>query len=714
MSNDSESHRRRILASAVKSHGRLLRVQKNLRTFVACLIAVGMTGLPQSLGDDVPGPSRIFENHCYDCHSSGPDSEGGLDLTNWKSSASDPEVVASVIRVIERDRMPPEAEPQLKPSDRDELITGLKMQLRQFARASEHTSVTQIRRMNRFQYNNAVVDLFDLKTTVFTLPERMMRDHNRYFQPATGKMPDFVAVGSRPLGKSQLIEPRLAGVAAFPQDLRAEHGFDNRADHLSLSPLLMESFLKLGQSITESKDFTARNVGIWKSFFETVEASPEALPDVIRQRLEPFLTKAFRRTVDEKLLNRYVRFVVQQIDSGKSFSDAMKSVAAAAIASPRFLYLYDARTTTAEDGLDLFALASRLSFFLWGSIPDEELLQLAASGELQREEVLQKQIDRMLKDRKLKRFCDSFPAQWLQLERIISSVPERKKFPGFYFSKYRDSMHMMLEPLLVFETVLIENRSVLQLVDSDFTYRSNLLNDAYGELRIDSETLPSGKGQNSVGTLGFHRVPVSDRRIGGVITTAAVMTMTSGPERTQPITRGAWMATAIFNDPPEPPPADVPPLEEKPSHDEQTLTLRERLDLHRQRADCRGCHEQIDPLGFAFENFNPIGQWRSKYENGRDIDVAGSLFRRHQFSNVVEFKDSILAEKEVFAAAFVGHLLSFAVARELSAIDQVTIEDIVRETRDNDFRMQDLVKHVVLSEPFRGRAGQRLEVSRHQ
>jgi hypothetical protein len=156
---------------------------------------------------------------------------------------------------------------------------------------------------------------------------------------------------------------------------------------------------------------------------------------------------------------------------------------------------------------------------------------------------------------------------------------------------------------------------------------------AYGELGLE----PREKGGSEVEALTFHRLPVTDRRSGGVITTAATMTMTSGTDRTKPITRGAWIAGVIFNNPPEPPPANVPALGEKPPSEEEHLTLRERLSAHRERADCRGCHEQIDPLGFALENFDPIGNWRSKYENGRDVDMAGTLFRKHPFNNVVEF-----------------------------------------------------------------------------
>lgn len=648
-----------------------------------------------------------FQKHCIKCHGTNGETEGDVNLLSLNAStfSENIDMIGDLIHVLDLEEMPPEDEPELDPKLRKQLIEELKS-IRQTKLSKQKSyAQTPIRRMNRFQYNNAVTDLFDLKCIVFTLPERMMREHNGYFKPATGKMPDVVTVGSRPLGKSQMIERRLAGVAAFPQDLRAEHGYDNQADHLSLSPLLMESFLKLGQSITQSPDFNPRNVGVWKAFF----AEPQKKFNrnkVIRTRLKRFLTKAFRRNVDPQTLDRYASFVIRQIDGGIPFADAMKSVAAATIASPKFLYLYDKSAKDSDANLvDDFEMASRLSFFLWGSIPDEELLAAAKSGQLSAPKQLTIQFERMLKDRKLKRFCDSFPSQWLQLERIISSVPNRDKFPQFYFSKYRDSMHMMLEPLLLFETVLIENKSIVQLIDSDFTYRSPLLENAYGELKSERYKDKNVNG-GAVGVLKFIRVPVSDRRNGGVITNAAVMTMTSGPERTQPITRGAWIAGVIFNDPPEPPPADVPALGEKPPTGEENLTLRERLAMHRKRSDCRGCHEQIDPLGFALENYNAVGVWRDKYENDRDVDMSGILFRKHRFNDVVEFKDAILIEKKRFARGLAGHLLSFALGRELSAADQIALDQMTEQAEKNGYKLQELLRSVVFSEPFRTKSKQ--------
>ncbi len=645
-----------------------------------------------------------LKQHCLRCHGADGELEGDLnllkvrDVDDLKKNAK---LARSMIDALDLKEMPPEDEPQLEPHLRKQLVTELRSILRSSLAENRVFAHTPLRRMNRFQYNNAVIDLFDLNCVVFTLPERIMREHGNYFRPSTGKMPGQVSVGSRPLGKSQLIERRLAGVTAFPRDLRAENGFDNRGDHLSLSPLLLESFLSLGRSIVESPDFGPKTCGVWASFFAKPPTSENA-ESAVRSRLQRFLTRAFRRPVDDKLVDRYANYVLARMRAGETFTGSMKAAAAAAIASPRFLYLYvKAGESQIAEPLDDFELASRLSFFLWGSIPDQELLDLASKGRLSDSETLSSQVDRMLDDRRLKRFCDSFPAQWLQLDRIVSSIPDRSQFPDFYYHKYRTSMHMMLEPLLVFETILIEDRSILQLVDSDFSYRSARLSKLYygGS---------QGGNMTQVTAVPFKRVKITDRRQGGVITNAAVMTMTSGPERTKPITRGSWLATVIFNSPPEPPPADAPQLAEKPVGEEAQLTLRERLAAHREQADCAGCHEKIDPLGFALENYGPTGKWRDVYKNGREVDMKGTLFRTHKFKSIVEFKDAILAEKDRFTRAFATHLLSFALAREIGVADSLAVDQIASETAASDYRIQTLIKQVVLSDPFLSKSNSKI------
>ena len=637
----------------------------------------------------------VFRQSCNKCHGERGTPNGNVNLFALRSAAElaqNPELVRDLAKVLDSGVMPPAGEPPLAPEKRQQLVAELRGLLRVAVSSQQAFPQTPMRRMNRLQYNNAVQDLFDLRVDVFALPERMLRAYG-YFHPETGKMPDELKAGSRPLGKSQLIDKRLAGVAPFPQDLRAEHGYDNRGDHLTLSPLLLEAFLKLGTSIVESEDFNAQTSGAWTRLFAP-PPERDNTEAAVRESLRDFLTQAFRRPVEDALLNRYVDHAMTRIRSGGSFGDGMRAALSAALASPRFLYLYErAGQDHVAERLDDFELASRLSFFLWGSIPDRTLLELAAAGTLRDPSVLQQQVGRMLRDARLKRFCDSFPTQWLQLERIVSSVPDRQRFPDFYFAKFRASMHMMLEPLLLFETILIENRSILELVDSDFSYRSELLESWYQDGTRPQRVPPVA--------IPFRRVPVTDRRQGGVITNAAVMTMTSGPERTRPITRGAWVADVVFNDPPDPPPANVPPLLPEEGADARTdLTLRERFQEHRTQADCAVCHVKIDPLGFVLENYGPTGVWRDTYADGRPVDAGGVLLGHRKFGNIVEFKDAILAEKDRFARAFAGHLLEFALGRELAASDEPALDRIVQETAASAYRIQDMIARVVLSDPF--------------
>jgi hypothetical protein len=197
----------------------------------------------------------------------------------------------------------------------------------------------------------------------------------------------------------------------------------------------------------------------------------------------------------------------------------------------------------------------------------------------------------------------------------------------------------------------------------------------------------------------FERIKLTDRREGGVITTAAVMTMTSGTSESKPITRGAWISTVIFNNPPKPPPADIPEIK-KDKVSLAKLTIRERFAEHRTREDCAACHTKLDPLGFALENFNPIGEWRDTYKNGRKIDTSGVLFRKHKFNNIIEFKDAILIEKERFLFGFASHLMAFALGREVSPADRLALDTIVKNAVAADYKMKPLIKEIVFSSSF--------------
>ena len=421
-------------------------------------------------------------------------------------------------------------------------------------------------------------------------------------------------------------------------------------------------------------------------------ATPIADIDAVRARLAKLLRHAFRRPVDPDTLDRFAKYAEEQLASGASFENTMRTIVGAVIGMPDFLYSYETLDGTSPDGedggrqrIDDLELASRLAQFFWSSIPDDTVLDLAEAGRLSDPETLSTQIDRMLNDRRSSRFCDNFPAQWLQLDRLITSIPDPKKFPYFYYHGYRTSMHMMSE------TVYVEDRSIVELLAPDFTWQSSMLKANYDG---------TSKGGHDVQVQVFKRVPLADPRRGGVITNAAVMTMTSTPTRTQPITRGAWVNAVIFNDPPEPPPADVPPLPESNAEELAKLTIRERLAAHRKRADCAGCHNRIDPLGFALENYGPTGVWRDKYENGRDVDVSGVLFNQHKFESVVEFKRLILQEKQRFIRGFASHLLSYALGRELGPADSPALDDMTTQAMAGKDQLRAVLKSVAMSEPF--------------
>ena len=661
--------------------------------------------------DDPVSLSTAFKAHCLKCHGESDEVEGDVNLLSLSTESdlrSQPELLENIISVLNDREMPPEDEPELPDELRQQMISQLRHHFKESLKTLPFEP-TPMRRMNRFQYNNAVVDLLGLDRDLFQLNERLLRRRENYFRPATKKMPDKVKVSSRPLSKdidNQRPEG-FRGVAAFPQDQRAEHGFDNRADHITLSPLLMESFLQLSQSVAESPDLNPEECRRWNEVFAEPVADPDRdVTKQLRARLGKLLRRAFRRPVEEATLDRFTEFASGHLSDGATFEQAMRNTIGVILGMPDFLYLYESDSATVtpttsksvtlatnpgRQPVSNHELATRLAQFFWSSIPDDELLDLAEAGSLRRPETLSAQIDRMMIDSRSSRFCDNFPGQWLQLDRLVTSIPDREKFAYFYYRGYRSSMHMMSEPLLLFEAVYIEDRSIMDLIDPDFTYENEMLKANYaGRSDVDE--------QLQVQT--FHRVSLDDPRRGGVITNAAIMTMTSSPTRTEPITRGAWVNAVIFNDPPEPPPADVPPLPE-PDHEELAkLTIRERLAVHRERADCAGCHDKIDPFGFALENYDPVGVWRDKYENGRDVDTSGRLFNQYEFETVIEFKHLIVQEKPRFVRAFIAHLLSYALGRELGPADSVALDEMTGQAVDDGDSMRAVLKRIAMSEPF--------------
>ncbi|MEI6234803.1 MAG: DUF1588 domain-containing protein [Planctomycetota bacterium] len=433
----------------------------------------------------------ILAASCVKCHCK-EKTKGKVNLDEIKTEAqllANPKLIKSIMEAVEAVDMPPETEPPLLEKSRTDFLAALRQMLRVSA-ANKDPEQQQTCRLNRFQYNNSIRDLFQLKTDVFRLPEKLMTRQGNYLVSKSPAMPHHVDVACHALNDGG----GLKDVEPFPKDLRAQHGFDNQANQLTLSPLLLDAFLRLSVAIVESPDFNENSVGIWNDFFREPAAGIDKKEEV-RKRLRRFLTNAFRRPADDAVLDRYASYTLGKMEKGLSFTDSMKKAASAILSSPKFLY----RTIGARN--DPFALASDLSFFLWGSAPDEELLRLAGNGELANPAVLKKTIDRMIADPKVERFLDSFPAQWMQLENVLGAAPDPKQVPYFSIDpKSSAGLQMLLEPLLLFDTVFIEDRPIADLIAPAFSYRSEFLEAWYTSgfkpPAVDAEKINAANREN--------------------------------------------------------------------------------------------------------------------------------------------------------------------------------------------------------------------------
>ena len=397
-----------------------------------------------------------------------------------------------------------------------------------------------------------------------------------------------------------------------------------------------------------------------------------------------FVRRAYRRPVVAADWAKPLKFYHEAKEAG-GFEAGIGSALSAVLVSPEFLFRIerdpaDVAPETTYPISDV-ELASRLSFFLWSSIPDEELLGIAQRGELHRPKVLESQVRRMLADPRSISLVENFAAQWLHLRNLESFTPDLRLFPDFD-DNLRDAFRRETE--LHFEALLREDRTVLDLIKTDHTFLNERLAKHYG--------IPNVYGSR------FRRVALdSESRRGGLLRQGSVLTVTSYATRTSPVIRGHWLLGNLLGTPPPPPPANIPNLKENTVS--ETLPMRARLSAHRANAACASCHDLMDPVGFALENFDAIGRWRLT-ENGLPIDASGGLPDGSRFNGVTGLEDALLKHPELFVGTLTEKLLTFALGRGMSENDAPAVRRIVRDAQRDGNHFSSIVLGIVKSSPF--------------
>jgi mono/diheme cytochrome c family protein len=416
----------------------------------------------------------------------------------------------------------------------------------------------------------------------------------------------------------------------------------------------------------------------------------DATPEAVAEHLRRFAERAWRRPVLAEELEQYLQSYLTERKAGEKPADAYRVALRGVLTSRHFIYLVEG-DTPARERITQPELASRLSYFLWSSMPDESLLTATKEGRLSGDG-LTKEVERMLADGKAGRFVDDFTRQWLQLHRVGMFPPDKKLYPAY---EHWLETSLKAEPVEFFRELFAKNLSVDAFIDSDWTMANARLCEFYG--------LPEPK------TTGFQRVSLKpgDHR-GGLLTMGAVLGLTSDGTRHRPIHRGVWLSETIFGKTPPPPPANVPPIE-PPTPQSPKLSLRDKLEAHSQNPNCASCHAKIDPLGFAWDNYDAIGQWRDVEKVpaglGADptIDPAGELPDGRAFKDPRGFKQLLLADRDAVAKAFIEHLCTYALRRVLTFDDKEDVDAIVAEAKKYDYCIKDIVKAVATSELLRKR-----------
>jgi hypothetical protein len=600
----------------------------------------------------------FIKTYCLECHQNSRPTEAGLSFTpaldtpghaafseKWKKSAA---------RVKAHD-MPPDGLDQ--PTDKErQMFTQWLHKIKYLSPKDPGNFV--IRRLTKTEYGNTLRDLFG-------------------------------------------VDPKI--VDALPDEVSGE-GYLN-----SISPLQLEQYLSItdevlnqvlpsdGQDVRRTIDAadqpsTAAGVINLSLFIEPPELGVNA-QDTARKVAQSLAKKVYRRPASDTEVQVLVDVFELGRQNALSYPAALRLMLKAMLVSPQFLFI-----TPSEDfdikaeivPLDAYQLASRLSYLLWATMPDDELMTLADSGKLHDPEILKSQVKRILEDPRSRALFDGFGSQWLGTGGLKTKTFDLSKFPEMT-SEMRSAMYD--EVRLFFQSIVRENVSIAQFIDSDYTFLNENLATIYAL-------------EGAVIGTEMRKVQLTDRNRGGILGMPGVLSATSFPNRTSPVNRGVWVLEQVLGDHVPSAPPDVPALEKQDQQAVANLTLRERFELHRSDPTCANCHRLLDPIGFGLENFDAIGRWRDQDENGQPIDPSGELPDGSRFSNPQQLKAMVAGRLDDFSRNLVEKMLAYALCRKLEGYDEIVVDQLMQEIAKDGYRMQKLVTAVVTSYPFTHRRTQ--------
>jgi hypothetical protein len=559
--------------------------------------------------------SQFLRQYCAACHS-GKAAQGGFSLEHW---STDVHARLRAKERIENGSMPPKGLPapslDLRESITAQILADLKAEA---CTVGIVTGPRPLRRLNRDEYSATIEDLLDI---------------------------------------------HLDLASRLPEDGAGGEGFDNAAETLFLSPLHSEKYLDTAKF---ALDYAAKEAKSRERLL-VAKPTPNTPPAAAaRAILAAFLPRAFRRPVSTSEIDSYLALFRQAQQLGHSFEPAVFFSLRAALVSPQFLF----RQETGQ-----YALASRLSYFLWGSMPDDLLRDLAAQGILDQPKILAKLVPRMLRHDRSLRLAQRFTAQWLKTRDLHLELEEELR------------ADIRLQPALFFREMLVRQRSLLDLIDSEHTIGTSNL-ETHFNLKLPLD--PGRRKQPQ-----WVALPPNSNR-GGILGMPAMLAVSSHVDRTSPVLRGAFLLDAVLGTPPPPAPPNVPPLETNVT----AKTVRERLEQHRANPACASCHSRIDPLGFALENYDPLGRWRD-FDSGKPVDNRAELHDGRKFAGPAELRQLLLEKKSLFLRNLTNKMLGYALGRGLTLQDSCAVDAILEDTAHNGFNSAKWIDAIVLSKPFR-------------